>query len=178
MPSIIFLGNTITSKGLKPEKEKIEKFLITIKVPTTVKQVKRLVGFTLVFRSFLPNLTQILMPWYKLLRKDVEFLLEDEYLNSFDNIKKDLLKATETTLRLEKPGRQFVILCDASFYSRGFVFMVEDYLEQKDGKKKQAYAPVSYVSQLFNTIEDGYVLQRISSSLHCVTIFLSLHLGR
>ena len=28
--------------------------------------------------------------------------------------------------------------------------MIEDYLEQKDGKKKQAYAPVSYRSQLFN----------------------------
>ena len=33
MPSINFLGNTITSKGLKPEKEKIEKFLNTIKLP-------------------------------------------------------------------------------------------------------------------------------------------------
>ena len=27
--------------------------------------------------------------------------------------------------------------------------MIEDYLEQKDGKKKQAYAHVSYGSQLF-----------------------------
>ena len=144
MPSINFLGNTITSKGLKPEKGKIEKFLNTIKVPTTVKQVKRLVGFTLFFRSFFPHLAQNLMPWYKLLRKNVEFILEDEHLKCFENIKKDLLKATETTLRLAKPGQQYVILCDASYYSSGFVLMVEDYLEQKDGKKKQTYAPVSY----------------------------------
>ena len=40
MPSINFLGNTITSKGLKPEKEKIKKFLNTIKVPTTAKQTR------------------------------------------------------------------------------------------------------------------------------------------
>ena len=111
--------------------------------------MKRLVGFTLFFRSF-PNLAQNLMPWYKLLRKDVEFILQDEHLKSFDNIKKDLLKATETTLRLAKPGQQYVILCDASYYSSGFVLMIEDYLEQKDGKKKQTYAPVSYGSQLFN----------------------------
>ena len=77
-------------------------------------------------------------------------MLQDDYLESFDNIKKDLLKATETTLRLAKPGQQYVILCDASYYSSGFVLMFEDYLEQKDGKKKQAYAPVSYGSQLFN----------------------------
>ena len=132
MPSINFLGNTITSKGLQPEKQKIQKFLNTIKLPTTVKQVKRLVGFTFFFRSFLPNLAQNLMPWYKLLRKDVEFILQDEHLQSFDNIKKDLLKATETTLRLAKLGQQYVILCDASYYSSGFVLMIEDYLEQKD----------------------------------------------
>ena len=65
VPSINFLGDTITPKGLQPEKEKIRKFLNTIKLPTTVKQVKRLVGFTLFFRSFLPNLAQNLMPWYK-----------------------------------------------------------------------------------------------------------------
>ena len=149
MPSVNFLGNTITSKGLQSEKQKIQKFLSTIKLPTTVKQVKRLVGFTLFFRSFLPNLAQNLMPWYKLLRKDVKFILQDEHLQSFDNIMKDLLKATETTLRLAKPGQQYVILCDASYYSSGFVLMIEDYLEQKDGRK-QAYAPVSYGSQLFN----------------------------
>ena len=97
MSSIIFLGSTITSKGLQPEKQKIQKFLNTIKLPTTVKPVKRLLGFTLFFRSFLPNLAQNLMPWYKLLRKDVEFILQDEHLESFDNIKKDLLKATKTT---------------------------------------------------------------------------------
>ena len=34
------------------------------------------------------------MPWYKLL-KDVEFILQDEHLESFDNIKKDSLIATE-----------------------------------------------------------------------------------
>ena len=149
-PSINFLGYVITSKGLQPEKLKIQKFLNTIKLPTIVKKVKRLVGVTLFFRSFLPNLAQNLMPWCKLLRKDVEFILQDEHLKRFDNIKKDFLKATETTLRLAKPGQQYVILCDSSYYSSGFFLMIEDYLEQKDGKKKQAYAPVSYGSQLFN----------------------------
>ena len=151
MESITFLGNSITSKGLKPETEKIEKFLKTIKVPATVKQVKRLVGFTLFFRNFMPNLANNLMPWYKLLRKDVEFIIDDEHLRSFDEIKKNLLQATKTTLRLAKPGQQYVILCDARYYSSGFVLMIEDYLEQKDGTKKQAYAPVSFGSQLFNT---------------------------
>ena len=99
----------------------------------------------------MPNLEQNLMPWYKLLRKDVEFALKDKHLTSFEVLKKDLFQATQTTLSLAKPGQQYVILCDASYYSSGFVVMIEDYLYQKRGTKKQAYAPVSFCSQRFIT---------------------------
>ena len=119
-----------------------------MKVPATVRKVERLVEFVLLFRTFMPNLAQNHMPWYKLLRKDVEFALKDEHLKSFEVLKKDLLQATQTTLRLEKPGQQYVILCDASYYSSIFVLMIEDYLYQKGGKKKQAYAPVSFGFQI------------------------------
>ena len=40
MTSNNFLGNTTTPQGLKPETEKIEKFLKTMKLPATVRQVK------------------------------------------------------------------------------------------------------------------------------------------
>ena len=56
LTSISFLGNTITPQGLKPETEKIEIFLKTMKLPATVRQVKRLVGFVLFFRSFFTKL--------------------------------------------------------------------------------------------------------------------------
>ena len=55
-----------------------------MKLPATVRHVKRLVGFVLIFRSFLTNLAQNLMPGYKLLRKDVEFELQDDHLKSFE----------------------------------------------------------------------------------------------
>ena len=107
--SINFLGNTITPEGLKPETDKIEKFLKTMKLPATVRQVKRLIGFVAFFRTFLPNLAPKLMPWYKLLRKDAEFSLSNDHLKSFETIKKGLLQATTTTLRLAKPGKQYVM---------------------------------------------------------------------
>ena len=91
--------------------------------------MKRLVSFILFFRSFLPNLAQNLLPWYQ--------VFDDEHLKNFDNIKKDLLKATETILCLAKPGQQYVILCGSSFYSSGFVLMLGDYLEPESGKKNK-----------------------------------------
>ena len=72
MKSITFLGN---SKRSQTGNKKIEKFLKTIKVPADVKQVKGLVGFTLFFQNFLPNIANNLMLWYKLLRKDVKFII-------------------------------------------------------------------------------------------------------
>ena len=90
-----------------------------MKLPATVRQVKVLIGFVLSFRTFMPNLAQNLMLWYKLLRRD-ESALKNQHLKSFEVLEKDLLQATQTTLRLAKHGQQYVILCDASYYGSGF----------------------------------------------------------
>ena len=66
------------------------------------------------------------MPWYKLLRKDADFSLSDCHLQSFETIKEELLQASTTNLRLAKPGQQCVILCDANYYSSGFLLMIQD----------------------------------------------------
>ena len=55
------------------------------------------------------------------------------------------------TLRLPKPGLQYVILCDASYHGAGFVLMVADYVTDPGKKEKKVYAPVSFGSHLFNT---------------------------
>ena len=62
----------------------------------------------------------------------------------------DLINATNLTLRLPKPGLQYVLLSDASYHGRGFVLMIEDYLIDQKGQQKKSYAPVSFGSRLFN----------------------------
>ena len=119
--SISFLGNVINEEGLKPEKHKIEEFLSKVRLPTTVKQVKRLIGFLQFFKAYLPNLGKKLIPFYKLLRKDIPFEVLDEHRQAFETICEDLQRATELTLRLAKADAQFVLLCDASYHGAGFV---------------------------------------------------------
>ena len=58
-----FLGKVITKEGLQPEKDKTEKFLKTLEKPKSVKQVKRLTGYLLFFRSLIPNLNEHLIPF-------------------------------------------------------------------------------------------------------------------
>ena len=80
-----------------------------------------------------------------------------------------MLQAKKTSLRLAKPRQQYVILCDASYYGSGFVLMIEDYLVEMGGKKKQAYAPVSFGSQFFNT-------SQLKKSTYCKE-FLAQYFG-
>ena len=148
-----FLGNNISAEGISPEKSKITKFLDKFKTPKTTKQVKRLIGFTQFFRNYIPNLGEKLMSFYKLLKKDAVIETTEEHVKALEVIKKDLMEATNVTLRLPKPGLQYVILCDASYHGAGFVLMVEDYVNETGKKEKKTYAPVSFGSHLFNATQ-------------------------
>ena len=148
-----FLGNIITPAGISPEQEKISTFLKKIKMPQTVKQVKRLIGFVQFFRNYMPSLGEKLIPFYRLLRKDIAFQTNEEHQKSLEVLKHDLIQATDITLRLPKPGLQYVILCDASYHGTGFVLMVEDYVKTDNKGEMKTYAPVSFGSRLFNTAQ-------------------------
>ena len=148
---ITFLGKVITPAGIQPETQRINKFLSKLTMPETVKQVKRLVGFFLQFwRDFIPNLGEKLLPFYKLLRKNVEQFITDEHEKNLKILKDDLLKATTLTLRMAKPGMQYVLLCDASYHGAGFVLMIEDYVQGSKKGERKTYAPVAFGTKLFN----------------------------
>ena len=145
--------STITPKGISPESTKIEKFLGQIRMPNRVKQMKRLIGFVQFFRNFIPTLTQKLLPFYKLLRKENVFTITNDHHESLNTLKADLTRATDITLLLAKPGLQYVILCDASFHGTGFVFMIEDYSIDQKSKTKKTYATVSFGPRLLTTTQ-------------------------
>ena len=147
---IKFLGKYITPAGVSTENSKIEKFLKNLRMPQTVKQVKRLVGFLQFWRDFIPNLSQKLMPFYELLKKNVQHVITEKHEENLKILKNDLIKATNLTLRLAKPGLQYVLLCDASYYGTGFVLMIEDYVKTPNKKDRKTYAPVAFGSRLFN----------------------------
>ena len=53
--------------------------------------------------------------------------------------------ASKITLRLRKLDLRYII-SDASYYSAGYVLMVEDYVLNHEGQKQQHYAPVAFCS--------------------------------
>ena len=120
-------------------------------MPKTIKQVERLIGFAQFFRNYMPDLGTKLMTFYHLLKKDRALEITEEHRKSLATIKQDLLRATEITLRLPKPGLQYVIVCDATYQGTGFVLMVEYYVKENNTGENKTYAPVSFGSRLFTS---------------------------
>ena len=68
LPSMDYLGHTITSEGLKPNEEKVQ----AIKsAPRTadVTQLRSFLGLVNYYGKFLPHMSSVLAPLYQLLQK-------------------------------------------------------------------------------------------------------------
>ena len=75
---IQFFGQTITETGLNSNKDKVHKFL-NIKMPKTVKQVRKFIGFNQCFQKFTPQLAVKLDLFFKSLLKNEEFVITNEH---------------------------------------------------------------------------------------------------
>ena len=87
-----------------------------------------------------------------MLKKEAKLEVDETHVEALGVLKRDLFDATNTTLRLAKPGLQYVLLCDASYHGAGFLLMVEDDTKVLPSGKK-SYTPVPFGSHLFNTAQ-------------------------
>ena len=51
---------------------------------------------------------------------------------------------------MAKPGCQFIIVSDASYYAAGYILLIEDYHDQSLNPNEKTYAPVAFGSHLFS----------------------------
>ena len=63
-----FLGRTITTKGVAPQRQKITKFLGKVNFPRSKNAFQRCIGFPKYYRNYLPRLAERLTPFFQLLK--------------------------------------------------------------------------------------------------------------
>ena len=97
-PKIEFVGTSITSKGIAPLEDRIDKFLNNLKLPTSVKSLQRYIGFVQFYRQYIPMLAEKLVPLYKLLQKDVKFALTQFHKDAIFDINQNLARAARQTV--------------------------------------------------------------------------------
>ena len=144
-----FLGRTISPEGISPQARKNKNFLDKLTFPKSKKALQRYLGFVNYYRNYITRMAEKLNPFYKLLKMEVPINITSELKETFDSVNKALSEASELPLKQPIPGKQLVLMTDASFRSAGFSLTIEDNPDQKIQSKRKTYAPVAFGSKVF-----------------------------
>ena len=145
-----FLGRTISPEGISPQARKVQNFLDKLIFTKSKKALQRYLGFVNYYRNYIPRMTEKPNPFYKLLKTEVAIKITSELKETFDSVKKVLGDACQLALKQATPGKQLVLMTDASFRSAGYAFMIEDNPGQKIQSKRKTYDPVSFCFKIFS----------------------------
>ena len=111
-----FLGRTISPEGISPQARKIQNFLAKLRFPKSKKALQRYLGFVNYYRNYIPRMAEKLHPFYKLLKTEVPINIPSELKETFDSVNTALSNACELALKQPIPGKQLVLMTDASGY--------------------------------------------------------------
>ena len=126
-----FLGRTISSEGVSPQTHMIQNFLNKLRLPKSKNALQQYLGFVNYYRNYIPRMAEKLNLLYKLLKADVPINITSELKETFDSVNKALSDACQLALKQPIPGKQLVLITDASFRSAGYALMIEDNPDQK-----------------------------------------------
>ena len=111
--------------------------------------MQRYLGFLNYYRNYIPRLSEKLVPFFQLLKKDEKVLVTSELIEQFNEINRDLDRCSQLAVRQPLPNRQLVLMTDASFTAAGYAILTEDDPNQKFTSVKKSYAPIAYDSKTF-----------------------------
>ena len=146
---IDFFGRTITSEGVKPQKQNVQNFLEKTKFPRSKIALQRYLGFLNYYRTYVPRLSERLAAFYKMLKSDEKVFVSEELVQQFEEINRVLDKCCDLALQQPIPNNQTALMTDASFVAAGYAVLVEDDPSQKFTSIRKSYAPVAYGSKFF-----------------------------
>ena len=151
-----FLGRTITTKGVTPQKQKITKFLEKVKFPRSKKALQRYIGFLKYYRNYIPRLAERLTPFFQLLKTTdakTKNPITPNIMKEFRELNEALDRCCQLALRQPLPGKKLVLMSDASFQAAGYAVLIEDDPHQKYISTRKTYAPIAYGSKTYSPSE-------------------------
>ena len=154
--SVIYLGHMIDAEGLHPVQDKV-KAITDAPNPRNVTELKSYLGLLTYYSRFLPNLSTVLSPLYKLLRQDTRWHWTSKEKKAFLE-SKQLLISSEVLVHFD-PELELVLACDASSYGIGAVLAHR----MPDGSEK----PIGFASRTLTEAEKNYS-QIEKEGLSCV----------
>ena len=100
--------------------------------------------------------------------------ITSELKETFDSVNKALSDASELALKQPIPGKQLVLMTDASFKRAGYAIMIENNTDQKIQSKRKTYAPW-HMAQKFSPLHNSRCPYTQKNFWQSIWHFLSLH---
>ena len=150
---IEFIGRTITTNGVTTQKQKIAKFLEKVEFPRSKKVLQRYTGFLKYYRNYIPRLAKRLTAFFQLLKTTdtkTKIPITPDIMKEFREINEALDRCCQLALRQPLPGKQLVLMTDASFQAAGYAVLIEDDPNQKYTSTRKTYAPIAYGSKTYS----------------------------
>ncbi|XP_043466332.1 uncharacterized protein K02A2.6-like [Leptopilina heterotoma] len=153
---IRFLGHVINKEGLKTDNSKVEAIL-KIPRPTNKSEVKTWVGTVNYYSKFIPNVAEILLPMYELLRDNTEFKWTEKCENAFIKTRKEITsKKVLVHFDRTKPINMY---CDASQFGIAAVLTHVFF----GGTER----PIAFASRVLQPAEKNYaVIQKEALAIY------------
>ena len=145
-----FLVRTITTNGVAPQKQKITEFLEKVRFPRSKKALQRYICFLNYYQNYIPRLAKRLTPFFQLLKTTdakTKFPITPDIMKEFRKINEALDRCCQLALRQPLPGKQLVLMTDASFQAAGYAVLIEDDPNQNYTSTRKTYAPIAYGSK-------------------------------
>lgn len=141
LPHVVnYFGHEIVNGNLVPDREKV-KAVLEYDLPTDKQSLQRFLGFVNYFREYIPNISEVTGPLRQLLKKNVEFVWNDNCTKCINDLKRLLINPP--VLVNFNPKKQIVIQTDSSKDAIGCVLM-------QDGH------PISFASKSLSKCESEY----------------------
>uniref|UniRef100_W8C8Q1 RNA-directed DNA polymerase n=1 Tax=Ceratitis capitata TaxID=7213 RepID=W8C8Q1_CERCA len=134
---VTFLGYVIENSSIRPSEGKISA-VNNFPLPTDKKSLQRFLGLTSYFRRFVEGYAVVAKPLSDLLRKDNKFVLQEEQLASFQQLKIALVNAP--VLNLYNPKAVTEVHTDACKFGYGAVLLQKNFDDQE-------LHPIQYMSR-------------------------------
>ena len=135
-----YLGHILSAEGVRPDPGKIQT-LLDWEFTSNATGMMQFLGLANYFRKFIPNLSRLAAPLYRLTKKGVAFEKGEDAVLAFNAIKQML--ASPPLLAYPNPELPFELISDASITGCGAV------LTQGD-------KPIAYFSSKFSSAERNY----------------------
>lgn len=140
LQQVKYLGHILSPEGIQADPAKVQT-LRDFPLPTSRDSLSSFLGLANFFRKFIPNLSRVAAPLYRLTKKGCPFEVGEKERQAFNSVKQ--LLTSPPILAYPNPDKPYELISDASISGCGALLVQEG-------------RPVAYYSAMFSSAERNY----------------------